>query len=188
MTDRDPDPGFSFDATAWTARIVRQWDDDIVPQLVDYIRLPAKSPNFDPQWEKNGHIEAAIRQAERWVKAQDVAGLVLEIVRLPGRTPFLFFEIPAKGAGASARTVALYGHLDKQPEMRRLHRDVRGERQLRPSRLSRGARAAHGRRRARDRARLGRGQLRPAVGDDVAARSRERHPHRECPHRRRALG
>ena len=117
MTARDPAPGFSFDATALTARIARQWDDDIVPQLVDYIRLPAKSPNFDPQWEKNGHIEAAIRQAERWVKAQDVAGLALEIVRLSGRTPFLFFEIPAKGAGASARTVALYGHLDKQPEM-----------------------------------------------------------------------
>jgi acetylornithine deacetylase/succinyl-diaminopimelate desuccinylase-like protein len=44
-------------------------------------------------------------------------GLALEILRLPGRTPFLFFEVPARGAGASSRTVALYGHLDKQPEM-----------------------------------------------------------------------
>ena len=39
------------------ARIARQWDDDIVPQLVDYIRIPAKSPHFDPAWEANGHIE-----------------------------------------------------------------------------------------------------------------------------------
>src|SRR5437762_9554754 len=117
MTARHPAPGFPFDSAALQDRIARQWDGDIVPQLVDYIRLPAKSPNFDPQWEKNGHIEAAVRQAERWIKAQDVPGLVLEIVRLPGRTPFLFFEIPAKGAGASSKTVALYGHLDKQPEM-----------------------------------------------------------------------
>ena len=97
--------------------IARQWDDDIVPQLVEYIRLPAKSPNFDPRWEQHGHIEAAVRQAERWIRAQDIPGLQLEIIRLPGRTPFLFFDVPAKGAGASSRTVALYGHLDKQPEM-----------------------------------------------------------------------
>jgi acetylornithine deacetylase/succinyl-diaminopimelate desuccinylase-like protein len=117
MTARDAAPGFPFDSTALRDCIARQWDDEIVQQLADYIRIPAKSPHFDREWEKNGHIEAAIRQAERWVKAQDVAGLSLEIVRLPGRTPFLFFEVPARGAGASSKTVALYGHLDKQPEM-----------------------------------------------------------------------
>ena len=117
MTARDAAPGFPFDSTALHDRIARQWDDDIVPQLIDYIRLPAKSPHFDAQWERNGHIEAAVRQAQRWVKRQDVRGLEVEIVRLPGRTPFLFFDVPAKGAGASASTVALYGHLDKQPEM-----------------------------------------------------------------------
>ena len=36
---------------AATERIARQWDDDIVPRLVDYIRIPAKSPHFDPEWE-----------------------------------------------------------------------------------------------------------------------------------------
>ena len=117
MTARDPAPGFAFDTNALQERIARQWDSDIVSQLTEYIRLPAKSPNFDPDWVKNGHIEAAVRQAERWVKAQDLPGLEIEIVRLPGRTPFLFFEIPARGAGASTKTVAIYGHLDKQPEM-----------------------------------------------------------------------
>ena len=117
MTARDAAPGFPFDSTALRDRIARQWDEDIVAQLIDYIRLPAKSPHFDAQWERNGHIEAAVRQAERWVRRQDVAGLEVEIVRLPGRTPFLFFDVPAKGAGAAASTVALYGHLDKQPEM-----------------------------------------------------------------------
>ncbi len=99
------------------ARIDRQWEADIVPQLVDYVRLPAKSPHFDADWEKHGHIEAAIQQARRWVEAQGVAGLALEVVRLPGRTPVLFFDIPATGGLDGARSVLFYGHLDKQPEM-----------------------------------------------------------------------
>ena len=98
---------------AATERIARQWDDDIVPRLVDYIRIPAKSPHFDPDWESHGHIERVIRLAEKWARAQSIPGLTVEIVRLPGRTPVLLFEVP----GDDDRTVLLYGHLDKQPEM-----------------------------------------------------------------------
>ncbi|TMG99405.1 MAG: M20/M25/M40 family metallo-hydrolase, partial [Betaproteobacteria bacterium] len=83
------------------------------PQLTEYIRIPAKSPHFDPQWEVNGHIERAIRLAEAWVGKQPVRGLTFEIVRLPGRTPLLYFDV----AGTGGRSVLLYGHLDKQPEM-----------------------------------------------------------------------
>jgi len=93
--------------------IAAQWDADIVPQLTSYIRIPAKSPHFDPQWEAHGHIERVIRLAEDWVKRQPVRGLACEIVRLPGRTPLLYFDVP----GVGRRTVLLYGHLDKQPEM-----------------------------------------------------------------------
>src|SRR5947199_7099366 len=98
------------------ATISTQWDAEIVPQLTDYVRIPAKSPHFDPQWEANGHIERVIRLAEAWVKKQSVRGLELEIVRLPGRTPLLYFDVPAQGKD-NHRTVLLYGHLDKQPEM-----------------------------------------------------------------------
>ena len=98
-------------------RIARQWDDDIVAQLIDYIRLPAKSPHFDPEWERNGHIEASIAQAHAWAARQPIQGLELEVVRLAGRTPVLYFDAPARGNGASQKTVLMYGHLDKQPEM-----------------------------------------------------------------------
>jgi acetylornithine deacetylase/succinyl-diaminopimelate desuccinylase-like protein len=94
-------------------RIARQWDSEIVPTLVDYVRVPAKSPHFDAQWAQHGHIERVIGMAEAWVRRQPVQGLKVEIVRLPGRTPVLFFEVPGKGDA----TVLLYGHLDKQPEM-----------------------------------------------------------------------
>jgi acetylornithine deacetylase/succinyl-diaminopimelate desuccinylase-like protein len=108
-------------AAAIAHRIDSQWNDDIVRELTSYIAVPAKSPHFDPEWQVHGHIEKVIQQACAWVKRQPVQGLAAEIVRLPGRTPLLYFEVPASGehigAQAGASTVMLYGHLDKQPEM-----------------------------------------------------------------------
>ncbi len=37
--------------------------------------------------------------------------------RIPGRTPLIVAEVPASGPALAERTVLLYGHLDKQPEM-----------------------------------------------------------------------
>jgi acetylornithine deacetylase/succinyl-diaminopimelate desuccinylase-like protein len=101
-------------ATAQT-QIDAQWDSDIVKQLSDYIAIPAKSPGFDADWAAHGYIDTVMRNAAAWVDAQKVEGLTLEIIRLEGRTPVLFFEIPATRAD-SKQTVLMYGHLDKQPE------------------------------------------------------------------------
>lgn len=94
-----------------------KWDNDIVPQLVDYIRIPNKSPMFDANWVANGYMEQAVTLMESWAKAQTIPGLQVEVVRLEGRTPLLFLEIPATGPETGDDTVLLYGHLDKQPEM-----------------------------------------------------------------------
>ncbi len=94
-----------------------KWDNDIVPQLVDYIRIPNKSPMFDANWVANGYMDQAVNLMESWAKAQNIPGLQVEVVRLEGRTPLIFLEIPATGPETGADTVLLYGHLDKQPEM-----------------------------------------------------------------------
>ncbi|GAB3377670.1 M20 family metallopeptidase [Lysobacter fragariae] len=94
-----------------------KWDAEIVPQLVEYIRIPNKSPMFDADWVKNGYMDAAVALMESWARAQDVPGMVLEVVRLEGRTPLIFIEIPAANGGSDDDCVILYGHLDKQPEM-----------------------------------------------------------------------
>ena len=104
-----------LDAAQARARIDAQWDGDILRQLTDYIAIPAKSPVFDPDWAAHGFIDTVVRHAAGWVEAQKVPGLTLEVVRLPGRTPVIFFEIPATRPG-STQTALLYGHLDKQPE------------------------------------------------------------------------
>ena len=93
--------------------VALKWDDDIVPRLVEYIRIPCKSPHFDTDWAANGHIDAAVALAEQWSRDQSIPGLKIEVVRLEGRTPVLFFEIDGDAPG----TVLMYGHLDKQPEM-----------------------------------------------------------------------
>ncbi len=96
-------------------RVSQAWDTDILPQLTEYIAIPAKSPMFAPDWEQQGLLDTVVRNAATWVEAQKVAGLTLEVVRLPGRTPVLFFEVAATQA-ASSQSVLMYGHLDKQPE------------------------------------------------------------------------
>jgi acetylornithine deacetylase/succinyl-diaminopimelate desuccinylase-like protein len=70
---------------------------------------------FDADWAANGYIDTVVRNTAAWIETQKVPGLTLEIIRLPGRTPVLFFEVAASGS-ASANTVLMYGHLDKQPE------------------------------------------------------------------------
>jgi acetylornithine deacetylase/succinyl-diaminopimelate desuccinylase-like protein len=87
------------------------WDRSIVPELCDYVRIPNKSPLFDPQWEQHGHMEKAVQLLASWCRRQPIAGMKLEIARLRGRTPLIFIEVPG-----TEDTVLLYGHLDKQPE------------------------------------------------------------------------
>lgn len=89
-----------------------RWDESIIPELCEYIRIPNKSPMFDPDWAKHGHMERAVSLLETWCRAQPIRGMTTEIVRLEGRTPVLFMDIP----GDSDDVVLLYGHYDKQPE------------------------------------------------------------------------
>jgi acetylornithine deacetylase/succinyl-diaminopimelate desuccinylase-like protein len=93
--------------------IEQLWEEEIVDELTEFIRIPNKSPHFDPQWQEHGHMEAAVEHITAWCRRQPIAGMTLEVVRLPGRTPLIYLEIP----GESDDTVLLYGHLDKQPEM-----------------------------------------------------------------------
>ncbi|WP_225412882.1 M20 family metallopeptidase [Stigmatella hybrida] len=96
------------------------WEKEILPQLERYIRIPNKSPAFEPNWVAAGHMEEAVKLIASWAETQTahIPGLKVEVVRLKNdkgepRTPVIFMEIPGEGKD----TVLLYGHLDKQPEM-----------------------------------------------------------------------
>jgi len=109
-----------------TSFMDRIWDDEIIPALTDYIRIPNKSPAFDPAWEAHGYMEQATQMFAAWAKSKlaQFPGSSLDVVQLKGRTPLIFIEIPGDaeasakaGAAIKEATVLMYGHLDKQPEM-----------------------------------------------------------------------
>jgi len=100
------------------------WDDQIVAQLVEYIKIPNKSPMFDAQWAEHGYMDQAVAQLAGWAKSLPIPGMSVDVVRLQGRTPVIFIDIPATAHGGGPDSgatgedcVLLYGHLDKQPEM-----------------------------------------------------------------------
>src|SRR6266850_330781 len=100
----------TFDANQALSSSQRIWDAEIIPALHDYIRIPNKSPAYEPNWQAN--MDRAVDLIEGWCRRQNIAGLKVEVVRLEKRTPVIFMEIP----GTGEETVLLYGHLDKQPE------------------------------------------------------------------------
>lgn len=95
----------------------RIWPDEILPALCEYIEIPCESPAFDPGWDANGHMQRAVELMTGWAREhlREVAGASVEALRLPGRTPLIFIDLPA--VGSAGAPVLIYGHLDKQPPM-----------------------------------------------------------------------
>lgn len=108
MTDR-----LRLDADRAAATADRIWEDQILPALRDYIRIPNRSPGFDPEWAARGDMDRAVDLVASWCRDHALPGMSVEVTRLPGRTPLILMEVPGDGED----TVLLYGHLDKQPEM-----------------------------------------------------------------------
>jgi acetylornithine deacetylase/succinyl-diaminopimelate desuccinylase-like protein len=118
----------AFDERRAAAESSRLWDDDILPALQEYIRIPCVSPSYCPTWTEDADMERAVELLRRWCESRPLDGLSVEVVRLEGRTPLLLVEVPAydgleaqggggAGGGENDELVLFYGHLDKQPEM-----------------------------------------------------------------------
>jgi acetylornithine deacetylase/succinyl-diaminopimelate desuccinylase-like protein len=101
----------NFDTRQARESAAKIWEHEILPALREYIRIPNKSPAYEPNWQAN--MDKAVALIEAWCRKQPLPGLRIEVVRLSGKTPVIFMELP----GSGDETVLLYGHLDKQPEM-----------------------------------------------------------------------
>lgn len=112
----------SFDERRAAAEAARLWDDEILPALEEYIRIPCVSPAYRPTWAKDADLDRAVALVRRWCESRPLQGLSVDVLRLEGRTPLLLVEVPAHGdaggqGGGDDGPVVFYGHLDKQPEM-----------------------------------------------------------------------
>jgi acetylornithine deacetylase/succinyl-diaminopimelate desuccinylase-like protein len=98
-------------------RIESLWDEAVLPTLTDYITIPNVSPAFDASWAEHGHMEQAVTLLRDWCAARPIDGMTVAVHRLPGLTPLIICEVTPTDPALADRTVLLYGHLDKQPEM-----------------------------------------------------------------------
>src|SRR5438094_9225998 len=88
----------------------RIWDDEVLAALHDYIRIPNKSPAYEPDWQAN--MDRAVALIDAWCHKQPVDRLTVDVVRLEKRTQVILMEV----AGESPETDLLYGHRDNQNE------------------------------------------------------------------------
>ena len=89
------------------------WDHHITPTLTEYIKIPNKSPSFDPNWEENGFMKEVLDLAVDWTNKHKPKKSKLYVKQSKKRTPVLLVDIPGELDG----NILMYGHLDKQPEM-----------------------------------------------------------------------
>ena len=92
------------------------WEKQCLPKLAEYICIPCQSPAYDKEWATNGLLEEAMSLMHRWVLQQDIPGMTAEMLQEPGKTPFLFIQIPPSRADFTHR-ILMYGHMDKQPPL-----------------------------------------------------------------------
>ena len=78
-------PGSTMDTARLQSFIDQNWDDSIIPALVEYIRIPNKSPHFDPQWHE---------QEIRKELGDQVVGMTATV------------QVPAKREGVSAQSAS----------------------------------------------------------------------------------
>lgn len=96
--------------------VSQAWDAEILPSLAELVKIPAVSLVFDENWESSGHLDAVVEHVRGWLVARDLPDATAEILRLPGKSPVLLFDVPAsEGVPGDTGTALLYGHLDKQP-------------------------------------------------------------------------
>eukprot|EP01064_Diplonema_japonicum_P029301 TRINITY_DN4704_c0_g3_i1.p1 TRINITY_DN4704_c0_g3~~TRINITY_DN4704_c0_g3_i1.p1 ORF type:complete len:484 (+),score=135.75 TRINITY_DN4704_c0_g3_i1:39-1490(+) len=98
--------------------VVSTWDASCMPVLMEYLKVPNQSPNYDGAERTNGLTEKAMGLLVDWVKGSGVEGMKVELMEEEGRTPFLLCDIAASGETKNgAQTLLMYGHMDKQPPM-----------------------------------------------------------------------
>ena len=100
--------------------IASKWDNSIIPILEEYIKIPNKSPAFDPNWEKNGYMEEVLNLSLEWINQNNNGHFNVEVKRIKGKTPLIL----AQYNGQNYENILMYGHLDKQPEMTGWDKDL----------------------------------------------------------------
>ena len=87
---------------------------NLIPNLMEFIRIPNLSPSYDYNWNTNGLLLKAANLIISYAKSLDIKNANINLIQDKGRTPLIFIDISATREN-DTRTILLYAHYDKQP-------------------------------------------------------------------------
>ena len=87
---------------------------NLLPNLIEFIRIPNLSPAYDYNWNTNGLLLKAANLIVSYAKSLDIKKAQINLIQDKGYTPAIFIEIPSSRVNDN-RTILFYAHFDKQP-------------------------------------------------------------------------
>ena len=103
-----------MEKTSFQDFIFEDFDKNLVPNLMDFVRIPNLSRAFDKDWDTNGLLLKAANFLKNWVSSQNLENTTIELIQEKGRTPTLLIQVEATNKQPEP-SLLFYGHLDKQP-------------------------------------------------------------------------
>ena len=103
-----------MDTNSLKKYIEKQFTLNVLPNLMNFIRIPNLSPLFNPNWNKNGILLKAANLIVSYAKSLNIKNAEINLLQDSPYTPLIFIDIPASRQN-DERTVLFYAHYDKQP-------------------------------------------------------------------------
>ena len=103
-----------MDKKSFEKYIEKMFTYNLLPTLMDFIRIPNLSPAYDYNWNTNGLLLKAANLIISYAKSLDIKNANINLIQDKGRTPLIFIDISGTRIN-DTRTVLLYAHFDKQP-------------------------------------------------------------------------
>ena len=85
-----------------------------LPNLMNFIRIPNTSPEFDPDWDKNNLLLKASKLIITFIKTLQLKNTEITLLKDENHTPFILTETKSSKE-KEKNTILFYAHIDKQP-------------------------------------------------------------------------
>lgn len=103
-----------MDIKSFKKYVEKMFTYNTLPFLMNFIRIPNLSPQYDYNWNKNGLLQKAANLVLSFAKSLQLKNAKINLLQDKGYTPLIYIDIDATRKN-DERTVLLYAHFDKQP-------------------------------------------------------------------------
>ena len=85
----------------------KQFSINVLPNLMNFIRIPNLSPEYDQNWKTNGLILKAASLVAAYAKYLNIKNAEVNLLQDKDYTPLVFIEIPASSRADTHRLFPL---------------------------------------------------------------------------------